>query len=70
MKPTRHYRLKGTRQFSRKQHAVVLIIFVLQHGTKPHEREPDSGIREIFACGIRNLGLWNPEYSPRNQEFL
>ena len=31
----------------------------------------DSGIREIFACGIRNLEkvcLWNPEYSCRNPE--
>ena len=29
-----------------------------------------SGIRnpENFACGIRNPGLWNPEYSLRNQE--
>ena len=29
---------------------------------------PDYGIREIFACGIRNPGLWNPEYSSRNPE--
>ena len=26
----------------------------------------ESGIREHFACGIRNLGLWNPEYCSRN----
>ena len=25
------------------------------------QRNPDSGILEIFACGIRNPGLWNPE---------
>ena len=25
-----------------------------------------SGIREIFACGIRNSGLQNPEYSSRS----
>ena len=39
----------------------------------------DSGIREIFACGIqnwrkfsygiRNPGLWNPEDSSRNPQF-
>ena len=23
----------------------------------------DSGIQENFAYGIRNRGLWNPEYS-------
>ena len=28
----------------------------------------ESRIREIFASGIRNLGLWNPEYSLRNPE--
>ena len=28
----------------------------------------DSGIREFFGCGIRNPGLWNPEYSSRNPE--
>ena len=22
----------------------------------------------MFACGIRNPGLWNPEYSSRNPE--
>ena len=34
---------------------------------------PDSGIREIFACGIRNTAQgirnptkdWNPESNPR-----
>ena len=26
------------------------------------------GILEIFACGIRNLELWNPEYRCRNPE--
>ena len=25
---------------------------------------PDSGILEIFACGIWNPGFWNPEYGP------
>ena len=29
---------------------------------------PDSTILEIFASGIRNPGLWNPEYSCRNPE--
>ena len=28
----------------------------------------ESGIRENFTCGIRNPGLWNPEYSSRNPE--
>ena len=31
---------------------------------RPLGRNPDSGIREIFVCRIRNLGkfcLWNPE---------
>ena len=27
---------------------------------------PESG--KFFACGIRNPGLWNPEYSLRNPE--
>ena len=39
-------------------------------------RIPDSGkfllvkwaSQEIFACGILNPGLWNPEYSSRNPE--
>ena len=26
----------------------------------------DSGIREIFACGLLNHLLWNPEYNARN----
>ena len=29
---------------------------------------PDSLIRENFACGIWNPGLWNSEYSLRNLE--
>ena len=29
----------------------------------------DSGISEIFHFGIRNTGLWNPEYGSRNPEF-
>ena len=28
----------------------------------------ESGMRELFACGIRNLGPRNPNYSSRNQE--
>ena len=28
----------------------------------------ESGIRELFACGIQNLGPLNPEYSSRNPE--
>ena len=28
----------------------------------------ESRIRESFVCGIRNPGLWNPEYSSRNLE--
>lgn len=28
-----------------------------------------SGIREIFAFGIQNLGLWSLRYSSRNPEF-
>ena len=35
---------------------------------RPMKANPDSGIREIFACGIWNPGLWNPEYSSRNPE--
>ena len=27
---------------------------------------PDSLFLEIFACGIENPGLWNPEFSSRN----
>ena len=27
-----------------------------------------SGIREMFACGILNPGLWNSEFSSRNPE--
>ena len=26
------------------------------------------GIQEIFACEIRNPGLWNPEYNSRDPE--
>ena len=32
---------------------------------RPTLRNPDSGIREIFACGIRNLRklfLWHPKF--------
>ena len=28
----------------------------------------DSGIREMFVCGIGNPGLWNPKYSSRIPE--
>ena len=28
----------------------------------------ESGIRNKFACGIRNPGLWNPESSSMNPE--
>ena len=46
---------------------------------RPILANPNSGIREIFACGIRNPqkkiacvmrnpGLWNTEYSSRNPE--
>ena len=33
--------------------------------SRPMKENPysESGIREIFAFGIRNPGLWNPEYS-------
>ena len=30
----------------------------------------DCGIREIFACGIQNPGLWNPEYSSKKKFTL
>ena len=33
----------------------------------PHVTE--SGIWEKLACGIRNPGLWSPEYSSKNLEF-
>ena len=26
----------------------------------------EYGIRDIFSCGIRNPGFWNPEYSSMN----
>ena len=29
-------------------------------------RATDSGIPDIFACGIQNPGLWNPGCSLRN----
>ena len=29
----------------------------------------DSGIRKMFACGIRNPGIWNPVNQPRPQGF-
>ena len=28
----------------------------------------EPGRRKIFSCGIRNLRLWNTEYSSRNPE--
>ena len=34
----------------------------------PMQGNPDSGIRENFDYGIRNLGFWIPEYSLRNPE--
>ena len=34
----------------------------------PMQGNVDSGIREIFACGILNPGLWNPEQSLRSPE--
>ena len=34
----------------------------------PRKGNPDCGIREIFACGIQNPGLWNSEFSSRNPE--
>ena len=34
----------------------------------PMQGDPDSGIWEIFACGIQNPMLWNPEYISRNLE--
>ena len=36
----------------------------------PMQGNADSGIREIFACGILNPGLWNPEYSFRNPPYF
>ena len=27
-----------------------------------------SGIKEIFAIGIRNVGFWDPEFNSRNLE--
>ena len=35
--------------------------------TSAHVR--DSGIPGILACGMRNPGLWNLEYSSRNPEY-
>ena len=35
---------------------------------RPILRNPDSGIREIFAGEIWNPGLWNLEYSSKNRE--
>ena len=32
-------------------------------------RIPDSGIRKMFACEIRNPGIWNPVNQPRPQGF-
>ena len=34
----------------------------------PQERDPDFGIRENYACKIRNRGLWNLEYRSRKPE--
>ena len=36
----------------------------------PMHGNADSGIREIFACGILNPALWNPEYSLRNPPYF
>ena len=35
---------------------------------RPMQGNPDSEVQENFACGIRNPGLWNQEYSSRNHE--
>ena len=48
-------------------------------GCRPRKGNPDSGILEIFACGIRNPGFWNPKYgssfnlirkTPKPQRYL
>ena len=39
------------------------IYLCLTRGVTPGKRNPDSGILQIFACGIWNPGFWNPEYS-------
>ena len=55
-------------------------IYVQMHWTSHHstniknsgiascKENEDSGIREIFATGIWNPGLWNPEYNSKNPE--
>ena len=50
------------------------------HKVQPVYGNPNSGMREIFACGIQNPAYfcreiripwpWNPEYSSRNPESL
>jgi len=35
---------------------------------RPMLGNPDSGIQEFFASGIRSPGLWNPESSTKNPE--
>ena len=59
---------------------VALVAYESGRKDRPILANPDSGIREIFACGIRNPpkeknacvirnpGLWNTEYSSRNPE--
>ena len=31
---------------------------------------PKIGIREIVACGIRNAGIWNPEFCSSNRSEI
>ena len=64
---------------SSKLELVALVAYESGRKDRPILANPDSGIREVFACGmrnpqkkfacvIRNPWLWNPEYSSRNPE--
>ena len=40
--------------------------YIGRHKHRPMKGNRDSGIREIFAFGIRHPRFWNPEYCLRN----
>ena len=63
------FHLKGKRKLSQTSQKFNAEPFYFPNGSSlisPHITE--SGIWEKFACGIRNPGLWSPEYSSKNPE--
>lgn len=52
----------------RVQQPYSMHIYWTKESFRLMQGNPDPGIQEIYACGIRNAGFWNPEYSSSNSE--